>query len=247
MARRLQSQDAILEAARYRFIPVYWSPLMRFAIYATLFTAVGATHAAAQSVTLQSPRVTECNNFVVAYNDLPIVSSARGHWISIEEASAPASSLSYRFQYLPSSSRGTATFSSRGLMPFLPYEIRLHLDWDGTRSYTIVDSVPLTISPNAACRRPSLVRVSPSVDQGEPLIFSFQNMKRTDSNWAAIARVSQTAPNFLKHVTLPNVARGEASIATTDLAPGVYELRLFEDWSATREYFVYDRITFTVQ
>lgn len=210
-------------------------------------SSLTASTALAESVTVETDEVVACSTFVVSFADLPTTSSAQGHWISVDEADAPASVLTYRFKYLSGSSDGRITFSSRGLMPFKPYEVRLHLDWERTRSYTVVARTPLTVYPNTTCRTPALVRVGLTINQGEPLQFSFQGLKRVEKNWVAIARVEQTSPNFLKSKNLPNAARGDETIDTAGLAPGTYELRLFEDWTGTKEYFVYDRVLFTIQ
>lgn len=198
-----------------------------------------------QSVQVVTGSPVACGEIQVAFADLPPSTSVHGHWLTIAEAGSPNSVNTYRFQYLPARSTGAsgvARFSTRGLIPFKPYEVRFHLDWDLTHSYDVAASDAFGVMPRPNCRPAMITRIEPTTMPDQPLGFSFQGLRNVRSNWAALALPGANNPVFKKSVILAG-GSGQATIDTTDLAAGTYELRLFEDWDGTHEYFIHARQT----
>lgn len=215
---------------------------------ATLATIVMSFNAPAlaQSLSLPSETVDACGTFQVRFDGVPPTSSAHGNWIAIATAGSPASSITYRFTYLPDASRGSIRLSTRGLIPMQKYEVRLYLDWDATHSYEIADKQSFTVIPRSSCRMAMFTRVVPNTPAGESIAFSYQGLKNVSSNWVALARPGANNPIFLKSQRLSG-GHGEGTIDTTGLEPGTYELRLFEDWDGTHEYFIHASANVSVQ
>jgi hypothetical protein len=209
--------------------------------------SAGSTLASAQEIRLVRENIRECEPVAVRFSGFPLVSSARGHWLSIADAEMPDNQQLYRFVYLPRSANGRVELPTKGLMPFKAYEIRAYLDWDGTRSWDVVARLDFGVMPNRNCKKALINSVAGIVDAGTPLQFSFSGVIDSASNWIAIAKSNQTNPNFLKSRYLPQVQAGDATIDTTGLEPGEYELRLFEDWARNKEYFLQSSVRFIVR
>jgi hypothetical protein len=212
-----------------------------------LFVLTSSLEAQAQDIRLVRENIRECEPVAVKFSGFPVVQSRRGNWLSIVDADMPDNQQLYRFVYLPSSSSGRVELPTKGLMPFKAYEIRAYLDWDGTRSWDVVARVDFGVMPNRNCKKAMINSVAGIVDAGTPLQFSFSGVVDSASNWVAIAKPTQTNPNFLKTKYLQQETAGDGVIDTTGLEPGEYELRLFEDWAKTKEYFLQSSVRFTIR
>ena len=207
-----------------------------------------ATAALTQTLSIQNAHVALCRDLRIKYRNVRPSASAKGNWITISEYGRPDNVQSYRFVYLPANtSNGEVAISTRGLNIFTTYEVRLYLDWEQTHSFMVAARLPFNIESTSNCLPPLLAAVDTEADAGQPIAFSASDLKVTNSNWVALAKPNQTAPNFVRFVMLPPSANVDGVIDTTGLLPGDYEVRLFEDWAGTKEYFVYDRATVTVR
>ncbi|MCX6118672.1 MAG: hypothetical protein NT027_14120 [Proteobacteria bacterium] len=210
----------------------------------TFFGTIGFS----QLISIQNQTIVACRDLRVKYSAVAPTSSAKGHWITIADESQTDVAQSYRFKYLPANTRqGEINLSTRGLNPFSTYEIRLYLDWEGTRSYTVAARQSFNIQSSNNCLAPLFGDVETEVSLGNPVNFSFSDLKLSTSNWVSLARPNSTAPNSVRTIKLPATSEGQFAIPTAGLAPGKYELRLFEDWDATKEYYIYDRVMVTIK
>jgi len=214
---------------------------------AALASLALATPALAAEIELLDQQLFGCSKMQIKFSGMPLTSTAKGNWIAVAEEGAPKSVVTFRQKYLPIATSGIVDLSTLGLIPFKPYELRAYLDWDGTHSYDIAASVFFSVLPAPRCEPAFFSRVTPVVSQGEALEFSFEDVQLSDSNWVALALPSDVAWRFGKSVYLPKTKRGTFQIATNDLPPGEYQLRLFQKWKENRDYFIYDAVTVRIE
>jgi|GEM_PF-1266968 len=191
-----------------------------------------------------APKV--CEDIDVGYRGFPVVNSAQGNWIAIAEASSADAKHLYRYKYLPSGTSGRITFETKGLEPDTTYELRAYLDWGGTGSEVVVARQTFTLSSNSSCDKVDVTVSDDTLKLGQPMEFAFTGLSYEAGNWASVARTDQANHIYLKYSLLTTAASGTASVATTGLAAGNYELRIYERWNTTHEYFIYKRVPFTV-
>jgi hypothetical protein len=227
----------------------YSSEMLIVAI--TAFAAVSGlafvSPALAAEIELVDQQLFGCSKMQVKFSGMPLTSTAKGNWIAVAEEGAPKSVVTFRQKYLPVATSGVVDLSTLGLIPFKPYELRAYLDWEGTHSYDIASSVPFSVLPAPRCEPAFISRVTPVITQGEALEFSFEDVQLSDSNWVALAVPSDVAWRFKKTTYLPKAKRGTHQIATTDLPPGEYQLRLFQKWKENKDYFIYDSVTVRIE
>jgi hypothetical protein len=203
---------------------------------------------AAQTVSIQNSVIAACKTIKVKFQGVPPATSAKGNWISINEAGSPDDKQSYRFKYLPqTASSGVIELSTRGLNIFTDYEVRLFLDWTSTQSFHVAARQSFHVQASHNCMNPAFTFVESAIAIGQPIEFSYNDLKNVASNWVSLARINQTAPNFVKWKRLAAGSDGSDSLDTAGLPAGTYELRLFEDWEGTKEYYVYDRQVIEIQ
>lgn len=212
-----------------------------------LAALAATTSLQASEIEITSNELFECSTMMVHFSDFPVTATAKGNWIAVAEQGSPRSVNTYRQKYLPIGDEGDITISTLGLIPFKPYELRAFNDWDATRSYEIQDSIEFMVFPKPGCEPAMLTRVAGTISQGEKLSFYFQGLQLNDSNWVTVASPNQVVWQHLKFTYLPVKKKGSHEIDTSALPPGAYQLRLFQDWKANKDYFLFSSVDFKIQ
>lgn len=216
-------------------------------ILTAVFVSMNHTSAAnAAEIAILDNQIFGCSKIRVSFQDMPLTATAKGNWLAVADEGAPRSVVTFRQKYLPIATRGVVEISTLGLIPFKPYELRAYLDWEGTRSYDIAAVVQFSVLPAPNCQPAFISRVPSVVRAGESVEVGFENVQLSDSNWIALAAPGDVAWRFVKHTYLPRAKSGSARIDTTGLAPGEYQVRLFQKWKENKDYYIYDSVNIRI-